>query len=320
MITMQEEPVRLERHDPPERLAGERGQTGVRTGFSHIGMFLFGLPFFLVGEYFVLGALGVRPLDMEKANVPTWVLGLVGVVFLMGGLMLWAMGYRAMRYRRQLVRSRRRYPDEPACADYPWDREGFVPDRWGKVLKALAMLPFFVAFLGVMNYVVFVVDGGAPLFAKAIAVLFDMIFLFALYRLGLMFLRAIKFGRSRLRFDRFPYRTGDTFPVRVELPTPLRRASGGRITLRQIEEYWEVTGRGKSRSKRIVHACGWSGVRVFGVDELQLGSALPEISFAIPTEASPTWIDAERPVFWEVELEITTPGVDFQGRYLVPVY
>jgi len=318
---MQEEPVTLERHDPPQRLTGERGQTGVRTGFSHIGMFLFGLPFFLVGQYFVLGTLGSRPLDMEKANVPAWVLGLVGLVFLMGGLLLWAMGYRRMRFRRQLAASRRMHPDEPACADYPWDREGFIPDRWGPVLKALAMLPFMLALLAVMNYMVFVADGGAPLFAKLIVGCFDLILLFSLYRLALMLLRAIKYGRTRLRFAHFPFRRGDVLPVRIELPAPARRAHGGRLTLRQIEEFWEVTGRrGKNRNKRIVHDCAWSGERVFEEGGLPVNSSVLEVDFLIPAEAMPTRIDAERPLFWELELELATPGVDYCQRYLVPVY
>ncbi|NBB79554.1 MAG: hypothetical protein GVY36_08935 [Verrucomicrobia bacterium] len=302
-------------------MSEERGQTGVRTGLSHVGMFLFGLPFFLVGQYFLLGSLGLRPLDLERANVPEWVLGLVGLVFLMGGLMLWAMGYRAMRFRRRLAAARRAHPDQPAYADFPWDWKGFVPDRWGKVLQALAMLPLVAALIVVMNYMVFVANRGAPLFAQAIVLLFDVFLVFGLYRLGLMVLRAVKYGRTRLRFERFPFRRGETLPVHIELPAAVRRTGGGRIELRQIEEFWEVSGRaGKNRRKSLVHECGWSGERVFEKGEVPVNSGVLETSFAIPAEVPPTRIDAERPIFWELDLRLETPGVDFHQRYLVPVY
>ena len=174
--------LHLEKHSPPQRLSEERGQTGFRTGLSHSGMFWFGLPFFLIGQYFVLGVLGLRPLDMEKSNAPPWILGLVGLVFLMGGLMLWGMGYRRMRF------------------------------------------------------------------------------------------------------------------------------------------HWEVTGRGKNRSKRIVHECGWSGGRTFDEGSDFARSGLLEAEFVIPPEAPATKIDAERPVFWELRVRLETPGPDFHQRYLVPLY
>ena len=318
---MSQRPIHLEPYDPPQRLSEERGQTGVRTGMSHVGMFLFGLPFFLIGQYFVLGTLGLRPLDMDNSNVPAWVLGLVGLVFLMGGLMLWGMGYRRLRFRRRLAASRRAHPDEPACADYPWDWQGIVPDRWGKVLKALAMLPLVVALIAVMNYMVFVADGDAPWFVRIIVGLFDLFLVFGLYRLGLMIVRAIKYGRTRLRFVRFPFRGGEVLPVAIELPAAARRVTGGRIELRQIEEYWEVTGNTqKNRSKRIVHECGWSGEQVFDPGAVPLNSGVLETEFLIPEEAPSTRIDAERPVFWELDVQLETPGIDFHQRYLVPVY
>jgi len=51
-----------------------------------------------------------------------------------------------------------------------------------------------------------------------------------------------------------------------------------------------------------------------------VNSSVVEADFLIPAEAMPTRIDAERPLFWELELELATPGVDYCQRYLVPVY
>jgi len=225
-----------------------------------------------------------------------------------------------MRFHRKLTLSKRNHPGEPACADYPWDTTGFVPKRWGAVLKAVGMLPFIAALVGVTNYFVFVADDGSPWFARIIAGVFDLFLIYGLYRLSLMVLRAVKYGRTRLRFETFPVRRGETWTAVIELPAAARKATKGRIELRQIEEFWEVTGRGKNRSKRIVHECGWSGGRTSDEGSDFARSGLLEAEFVIPPEAPATKIDAERPVFWELRVRLETPGPDFHQRYLVPLY
>ena len=37
-------------------------------------------------------------------------------------------------------------------------------------------------------------------------------------------------------------------------------------------------------------------------------------------EALPTKLDADRPVYWELDVKLSRPGFDFEERYLIPLY
>jgi hypothetical protein len=45
-----------------------------------------------------------------------------------------------------------------------------------------------------------------------------------------------------------------------------------------------------------------------------------EFRFTPPEGARPTKINADRPVYWELEVKLSMPGFDFEDRYLVPLY
>jgi hypothetical protein len=317
---MNGEIINVEQQDPPERISVQRAAVGFRSGFPPLGIFLFGLPFFLIGGYFILGVAGVFPLDMSRSSVPAWVLGLVGVVFLSGGLLVWGMGIRTLRFQRRLALSGRTHQEEPACADYPWDLNGFTPDRWKPIGQTLFTGIILGALMGVGNYVVFFDDNNAPVFAKVIVGLFNTILLFLLYRLVKQILHAVKFGDSRLLFESFPVRRGALYTARIELPATARRAQSGKIELRQLNEQWHVRGRGKNQSKQLVHTCDWKGGRDLTSAELNENPGILTASFWIPDEAPTTKIDTDKPVFWELEVQLKLPGLDFRQEYLVPVY
>ena len=45
-----------------------------------------------------------------------------------------------------------------------------------------------------------------------------------------------------------------------------------------------------------------------------------ELRFEPDANALPTKLHADRPVFWELEVKLDLPGLDFEETYLVPVY
>jgi len=45
-----------------------------------------------------------------------------------------------------------------------------------------------------------------------------------------------------------------------------------------------------------------------------------ELRFTPAADALPTKLAAERPVFWEFEVKLSRAGLDFEERYLVPIY
>ena len=65
--------------------------------------------------------------------------------------------------------------------------------------------------------------------------LFDLILLLILGDAGLRFLRALRYGATRLAYDRFPFHPGESVGVRFSLSRP-REFGSLRFTLRCVEE------------------------------------------------------------------------------------
>jgi hypothetical protein len=44
------------------------------------------------------------------------------------------------------------------------------------------------------------------------------------------------------------------------------------------------------------------------------------LSFPFPADAAPTRLSERPPRYWELEIGAEVPGIDYQGRFLLPVY
>jgi hypothetical protein len=45
-----------------------------------------------------------------------------------------------------------------------------------------------------------------------------------------------------------------------------------------------------------------------------------ELRYELPSEALSTRLSADKPLFWELEVKLKLPGLDFSETYLVPIY
>jgi hypothetical protein len=45
-----------------------------------------------------------------------------------------------------------------------------------------------------------------------------------------------------------------------------------------------------------------------------------ELRYELPVDAPATQLSAYRPVFWELEVKLELPGLNFKQSYLVPIY
>ncbi len=45
-----------------------------------------------------------------------------------------------------------------------------------------------------------------------------------------------------------------------------------------------------------------------------------ELCCDLPDDAVTTQLTANQPVFWELEVKLALPGLDFKETYLIPVY
>ena len=300
------------------RLSGFLQQRGSKLGLPTWGGFLFGGVFVAVGTAIVLMGTKVLPVNPGSVHAPYWVLTMAGASFALGGLMVWGMAWKQFAANRQRLEATRQHPNEPALADYPWHPDGFAVSEWTGAAKAVGLAIGLTVFLSIFNWWAFA--AGGPWMVKGITLLFDAFALAMWWKAGQQVWSALKFGHSRIVFTRFPYRLPEPVVIRWQPADGIAQINKGMFTLRCVEEWWEVRGSGKNRSSTLVHEEIWSGKWVLEQPrKLQLKDAV-ELRYDLPADARPTQLSADRPVFWELEVSLDLPGLDFSETYLVPIY
>jgi hypothetical protein len=300
------------------RLSGTLSQRGTKLGLPTWAGFLFGSVFVAAGTVIVLMGTKVLPVDPRSVHAPYWVLTVAGASFALGGLMVWGMADRQFAANRSRREAMRRHPNEPALTDYPWHPDGFEVSEWPGVAKAMGLAIGLTIFLSMFNWWAF--GAGGPWMVKAITLFFDCFGLAMWWQAAQQLGRALKFGHSRITFTRFPYRLPEPIVLRWQPADGVTQVNKGTFTLRCVLEWMESSGSGKSRTTNLVHEETWSGKWVLEQPrKLQLKDAV-ELRYELPAQAQPTQLSADKPVFWELEVNLDLPDLDFKETYLVPIY
>ena len=165
------------------------------------------------------------------------------------------MAWRQLQANRHRALAQERHINEPALEDHDWDSRGFRSHCWTKTVKAIAGAGFLALFLSMFNWWAWFASG--PWMVKIIVSLFDLWLAFACWQVVMTFSRAVRFGDSRIEFAHFPYRANESIVVRWLTPPGVTRANKGNFTLRCVREFYETTGTGSNRTRRIVHEEQW---------------------------------------------------------------
>ncbi len=288
---------------------------GVGAGFG-LWAVLFGCPFLGAGLFVFALSAGTIPLSSESGKPPpAWVLVVFGAVFALVGGALMTAGLRGWLRERRRDAIFARHPDEPWRGDHPWDTR-YSYDRGSDPLPVLALAAFMTLFLSMFNYFAFF-DDQAPLPVGCIVGVFDVLCLAvwgaAFHVLG----RRLKYGKTRVRFDTFPFLVGHPLRVTLELPRALRDFPELRATLRLAEQRWEKSRRGNKTTHTLVTYERWAEEQVIPRDRIDGAVSL---EFAVPAGAPTTDLASTTPRYWELQLDAETPGIDYHGLFLLPVY
>jgi hypothetical protein len=300
------------------RLSGRTERRGSQMGLPTWGAFLFGGVFVAVGTAIFLAGIGVIAIKSSDVHAPFWILSVFGCVFGIAGLLIWAMGWKQFRCRRRRTQAMRSHPGEPAYGDYEWDPREFQCSRWSRAVYAIGGSAFLTMFLSAFNFWAFRTD--SPWMVKAITIVFDLILILAWWEAFIRLGRAIKFGGSKIIFRQFPIRMAGHLVLTWQPAKGIVQTSKGSFTLRCVEEWFESTGSGKNQSTRMIHEEVWR--QTWLLDESRLFRSGEEIAleFDLPSGLPTTQLSADRPVFWELEVKLDLPGLDFEETYLIPVY
>jgi hypothetical protein len=300
------------------RLRGGTQRRGTHSGFPVWGALLFGGVFVAAGTAITLVGLRLLPVDPAGVHAPWWVLTVCGLCFAGAGLMVWGMAATQLRAGRHRRAAARGYGHAAVMRDHPWDPRGYTPPRWGPAFRGLLGAGFLTLFMSMFNWWAWVAGGPWPV--KLIVSVFDLIIVFLWWSAALAFARAVRFGGSRLAFSRFPCPLDEPVSVRWIPPRGISGVEKGSVTFRCVEEYWEESGSGKNRSRSLVHDELCAETHSFDRPQPFREGRAVEFRFTPPSGAPSTQLSAARPVFWELEVKLARPGLDFHETYLVPVY
>ncbi len=189
------------------RLSGMVEKRGSQMGMSTAGLFLFGVPFTGIGVWVALVGLKIVPVNPSSVHAPYFVLVAFGLVFGLGGLMIWSMAWRQSRANRHRALAQERHVNEPALEDYDWDPRGFRSHCWTRTVKTIGGVGFLALFLSMFNWWAWFASG--PWMVKIIVSLFDLVLVYAGWQAVMTFSRAVRFGDSRIEFVHFPYRANE---------------------------------------------------------------------------------------------------------------
>jgi hypothetical protein len=301
-----------------QELSGIIQKRGTKLSVSPWAAFVFGGLFVAVGTPIIL--VGAKVLEINSASVhaPYWVLTVAGATFVMGGFMPWGSAWKQAATHRQCLEASRRYPNEPALVDYPWHPDGFEVSEWPGVAKSFALAIGLTVFLSIFNWWAFAANG--PRMVKGVVTVFDLIAAGTWWLAARQLGRAFKFGHSRIEFPSFPCRLPGTVIVRWHPFGGINHVNKGTFTLRCVEERMETRGVGNNQRVVLVHEQIGSTQGFFEQPRhFQLQEKV-ELRYELPSDAQPTRLAADKPIFWELEVKLDLPGLDFNEIYLVPVY
>ena len=262
-----------------------------------------------------------------EANAPLWVIGVVGVVFGVGGLLLAAYGISDLRDRARRTRELLTHPSETWRGDHDWSRAlagRGMPSRdsgrWWVHALGLALL----LSMGVISNWIATIESGNGIggwFTLMMAVIMDLIVLLVLGLAVRRLLMRWRYGSPRIVFDRVPVRPGETLKARV-VTRGLGRVDRLVVTLRYVVEVYvkSKTSDGKTKEEVVCKEHYHERWETDDVGAHLSGDGVLPVEFEIPGSAEPCVL-RERPArFWDLEVRGEVRGVDFVHRFTVPVY
>jgi hypothetical protein len=301
------------------RLVGHLPIAATQTGGGCL--IIFALPFIAVGVFVSLLSLGYLPIKAETSNdAPQWVLTAFGGVFAAAGLALAFAGAAGMARSRGARMRKEEHPLEPWYWDHAWDSKGATSGGIGPAIHTFLTFVFLEAFLSIFHWWAF--SSEEKIIPLMIFVgLFDLIALAILGGAIYQLFQYFKYGSSRLHFARFPFRPGDSVEAGLEAGRKIVTAPKIALTLRYIEEVMETTGSGKNRSTTQVLYCLHEVKQELVAGQFDAGSDLEiPISIRLPRgDYSNRLLETPRR-YWELEVKAETPGIDYDARFLLPVY
>ena len=279
---------------------------------------LFGLLFVIAG--FPTFAIGIEWMDYPKGSIhaPLWVVGFCGGIFVSGGLWLMVHGIQGLRRIWNMEQGKRQLSMNPWLWDYAWKAKGAMDNKLKSALGSLIVLIVFSVFLAPFNWIAFVWKDSS-FFWQGIVGLLDLVIVVGV---GSRFLNKLRqylmFGNAYLAFNSFPFFLGKPMSLTLNHVPPDIPAL--RLDLRCLQEAYEIHGTGEDRKSVVVCYQIYKDSHIYKKENFQPGGNL-HLSFNLPDNKAFSSTPSERPAkYWELEVTAKRPDVNYQSRFLLPIY
>lgn len=285
-----------------------------RSGTTIHGRSAIGLGAVFAAAGVVVGVLALQGQLNASPGVPLLLGPLMGGLFALAGMSFIVHGIAGVRVQQRVRRLRETHEREPWVWDHPWNESGSHDEAghriaraiWATGLLGLFTVPFtWIGFFSPERPVLFTIVAAAMNMA-AIGCACWVVYLIR---------RRAKYGTSTLRFRRFPFRIGDEVELHLARPASLNGVAAPEATLRCVQERYETRRSGRNTQQVVVAYDVWSAT---ARAELKRGEYIWR--FDVPDTVPGTALSERPPRYWEMELKIAMPGVDYAGTFLVPVY
>lgn len=281
---------------------------------------LLGVPFLAAGSFVVLAAADVIPQADSQFPAGRGVAALAGSLFGAAGVFLAVNGIRGVLRERRAAAGRERFLDMPWRYDRAWRAEGEDAARWSRAGAMLLPTVAFGAFAALGLVLAWGAD-GAPWFVKALAAAFALIVLAPLAELIRRVAQGLRYGRTYVRWARFPAFAGERLTLRFGTTRETPRFTRLVFRLRCVAERYVERGTGEERATTVVCRALHQDAQVVATP-----SAMPRpmcdttVHFDLPADLPGNDLLARPATFWELEVEGEAPGLDYRQRFLLPVY
>jgi len=242
----------------------------------------------------------------------------MAAMFFLAGAFLIGHGFKGLRLKARVEEGRRRFPDKPWMWDYQWEPLGISENKVKEIVNHFVAGLVFVAFLAPFHYLMwFDPKQDPPMWAKGVILFFDFIVVLVLGDAFRKLFQYLKYGNSRLRFQDFPYYVGHKVRLALEgVPATFDRMT---LNLRYVEEAYETRGTHRNKRQEVVCYQIYGEERTLNSGPVHGGRLITE--WELPdNEEMISELSARPARFWELEVKAETPGVDYESRFLVPIY
>jgi hypothetical protein len=281
---------------------------------------IFGLGLCAVAGGLCWLAWGDLPFSIEKPSVSPMTMASIALgIFGLCGVYLFLRGAVDVYQDNRRDARKVQHPQQPWQWDYLWNEYETTDLGLRTAVRGVVATLLTIGFLIPFHVLIF--TEKLPWFALAGMVFFDVVMLLVAGTVGYRILSVLVHGRSRLRYASFPLRLGKSARFTLVPSGRLDDIPSLRCTLRCVEERIETRGTGKQRRTIVVGYARYAAEQEIENFALQGGGGV-EIEFELPDDdgALRSRLSDRPPQYWELVVEGKRPGIDYNKRFLLPVY